>query len=88
MQRTLILLSGTEIKAADLTFEKASGEQQSADLSQGLRNREYQLIIDAINTHGGKRSDVAAALGISPRSLRYKLARMRDEGVVIPGERP
>ncbi len=87
VQRTLILMSGSEIRAADLTFEQAGGEQQAADLSEGLRNREFQLIIDAMNSHGGKRSDVAAALGISPRSLRYKLARMRKEGIAIPGER-
>ncbi len=87
VQRTLILCSGSEIRAADLLFEQASGEQQAADLSEGLRNREFQLIIDAMNAHGGKRSDVAAALGISPRSLRYKLARMREEGIAIPGER-
>ncbi len=87
VQRTLILISGSEIRASDLTFEQAASDQQAADLSQGLRNREFQLIIDAMNAHAGKRSDVAAALGISPRSLRYKLARMREQGVAIPGER-
>lgn len=87
VQRTLILLGGSEIKAADLCFEQVSTESPAADLSQGLRNREFQLIIDAMNAHGGKRSNVAKALGISPRSLRYKLARMRDEGIAIPGER-
>ena len=88
IQRTLILLGGSEIRAADLALEQATTEESAAaDLSQGLRNREFQLIIDAMNTQGGKRSDVARALGISPRSLRYKLARMRDEGIAIPGER-
>jgi len=37
--------------------------------------------------YGGKRSVVADALGISPRTLRYKLARMREVGIPIPGER-
>jgi len=88
VQRTLILLRGAEIKAADLTFEQSRPPTTTrGDLNQGLRNREFQLIIDAMNLHGGKRSDVAEALGISPRSLRYKLARMREEGVAIPGER-
>ncbi len=85
VQRTLILMGGKEIRAADLCFEQPT-TPAAADLSQGLRNREFQLIIDAMNAHGGKRSDVAQALGISPRSLRYKLARMRDEGIAIPGE--
>jgi len=87
IQRTLILLGGREIRAADLAFEHVSaGAVREADLNQGLRSREFQLIVDALAAHGGKRSDVANALGISPRSLRYKLARMRDEGVEIPGE--
>jgi len=88
VQRTLILLSGSVIHAADLAVEKVDAiEKADSDLNQGLRNREFQLIIDAMKSHGGKRSDVSKALGISPRSLRYKLARMREEGVAIPGER-
>ncbi len=88
IQRSLILSSGSVITASDLAIEQcAASDQAGGDLSQGLRNREYQLIIDAMGAHDGKRSDVAQALGISPRSLRYKLARMREEGVAIPGER-
>lgn len=88
VQRTLILCSGSVIEASDLAMESVDSiDQQKGDLSQGLRNREYQLIIDAMTAHARKRSDVSAALGISPRSLRYKLARMRAEGIEIPGER-
>ena len=87
IQRSLILASGTEISASDLAIEDLSpGIEPDGDLNQGLRNREYQLIIDAMKANDGKRAAVAAALGISPRSLRYKLARMRDEGIAIPGE--
>lgn len=88
VQRTLILLSGTTVQANDLAFERLDRVAQSAgDLSAGLRNREYQLIVDAMQSNGGKRSEVADVLGISPRSLRYKLARMREEGIAIPGEK-
>ena len=87
IQRSLILASGSVIYASDLVLEQAGPAAESdGDLNQGLRNREYQLIVDAMNTHQAKRADVAAALGISPRSLRYKLARMREEGIAIPGE--
>jgi two-component system response regulator FlrC len=55
-------------------------------LGEGLKDREFQLIVAALQTHNGKRSEVAEALGISARSLRYKLARMRAEGIAIPGE--
>lgn len=88
IQRTLILFSGSVIHAEDLAVEPAETiDQSKGDLNQGLRNREYQLIIDAMTAHAGKRSDVSATLGISPRSLRYKLARMRAEGIEFPGER-
>ncbi len=88
MQRTLILLSGNELRASDLVFEDINELPDLSDtgLSEGLRNREFQLILDALKTQTGNRSDVARALGISPRSLRYKLARMREAGIVIPGE--
>ncbi|MCP4881471.1 MAG: hypothetical protein GY905_13075, partial [Gammaproteobacteria bacterium] len=31
------------------------------------------------------RKDTAQELGVSPRTLRYKLAKMKDQGVHIPG---
>jgi len=90
MQRTTILLSGDTIAESDLAFEKddspSSITAEQNDLHQGLRSREYQLIVDALRANGGKRIAVADSLGISPRTLRYKLARMREAGIVIPGE--
>ncbi len=90
VQRTLILLSRSTIGADDLAFETApAGEAPTPaddDLQAGLRHREFQLIIDAMTAQQGKRGAVARALGISPRTLRYKLARMREAGIAIPGE--
>ncbi len=50
-------------------------------LGSDLRQREYQLIIEALRSTGGSRKDAAENLGISPRTLRYKLAQMRDSGI-------
>lgn len=87
LQRSLILLSGSELIAKDLILEVDSVTTiDNADLGTGLKSREYQIILDALKCHDGKRSEVAGALGISARSLRYKLARMRTEGIKIPGE--
>ena len=89
LQRTLILLQGQTIEAADLAFEEQdaapSPAAQANDLQEDLRDREFQLILDALKKHTGNRAAVAQALGISSRTLRYKLARMRDQGIAIPG---
>jgi two-component system response regulator FlrC len=50
-----------------------------------MKQHEYQLIIDALRTHGGSRKDASTTLGISPRTLRYKLAQMRDSGIDVDG---
>ncbi|WED43790.1 helix-turn-helix domain-containing protein [Legionella cardiaca] len=33
--------------------------------------------------HNGNRQQVAAILGVSERTLRYKLAKMREEGYAV-----
>lgn len=84
IQRTLILLQGKTVTADHLVFEDSSvSAVPPADqpLQDNLRQREYRLIIDALRADGGNRAAVAAKLGISPRTLRYKLARMRDDGI-------
>lgn len=89
VQRSLILLAGNTIEASDLAFEDDYDVADSgADLQSGLKNREYQMIIDALKAMNCRRADVAESLGISPRTLRYKLARMRESGIAIPGETP
>lgn len=52
-------------------------------LGEDLKQREYELIIDALRAEGGRRKETALKLGISPRTLRYKLAKMREQGIDI-----
>ncbi len=54
-------------------------------IEDDLRQREYQLIIDTLRAERGKRKETAEKLGISPRTLRYKLAQMRDAGFDVEG---
>lgn len=52
-------------------------------LGDDLRRREFQLIIDTLRAERGRRKETADRLGISARTLRYKLAQMRDAGVDV-----
>lgn len=90
VQRSTILLQGDVIDAADLAFEEYQARSitpaaQNA-LSQDLQTHEQQIILDALLEKRGRRAAVADLLGVSPRTLRYKLARMRKAGIQIPGE--
>jgi two-component system response regulator FlrC len=55
-------------------------------LGEDLRRREFQLIIDTLRTERGRRKEAAERLGISPRTLRYKLAQMRDAGMDVEAQ--
>ncbi|MDX9673511.1 MULTISPECIES: sigma-54 dependent transcriptional regulator [unclassified Pseudomonas] len=59
-------------------------EAESAGaLGDDLRRREFQVIIDTLRAERGRRKEAAEKLGISPRTLRYKLAQMRDAGMDV-----
>jgi DNA-binding NtrC family response regulator len=44
---------------------------------------ERQAILEALRNHQFNRTETAAALGISRRSLLYKLQRLRDQGFAV-----
>ncbi|MFW9081043.1 sigma-54-dependent transcriptional regulator [Pseudomonas sp. P2757] len=52
-------------------------------LGDDLRRHEFQMIIDTLRAERGRRKEAAEKLGISPRTLRYKLAQMRDAGMDV-----
>jgi two-component system response regulator FlrC len=96
IQRALILMSGTSIEQCylhfetDSTVEAAAGaavpaSADEATLGDGLKVREHDLILDALRVSKGSRKQASSKLGISSRTLRYKLARMREAGIQIPG---
>ncbi len=97
VQRALILHSEQIIEATDLLIEQfetvsviepqtAGGTETLVDdrLGNELKLQEHQIILDTLNACQGSRKAVAERLGISPRTLRYKIARMRDCGIQIP----
>jgi two-component system response regulator FlrC len=60
-----------------------AGAADSGALGEDLRRREFQVIIDTLRAERGRRKEAAERLGISPRTLRYKLAQMRDAGMDV-----
>ena len=100
MQRALILCNGERICAADIHFEMVDGEAPAlavtssatpgdealgrGRLNSDLRNVEEQMILDALRNGNGSRKQAAEILGISPRTLRHKLQKLREAGISIP----
>lgn len=62
-----------------------NSSSQSSGLGGELRDQEFAIILDTLAECQGRRKEMAEKLGISPRTLRYKLAKMRDAGIDIPG---
>jgi two-component system response regulator FlrC len=53
-------------------------------LANSLDQAERDLILDALRSGQGNRREAAERLGISQRTLRYKLARLREAGIDVP----
>ncbi|MDV2856440.1 sigma-54 dependent transcriptional regulator [Oceanimonas sp. CAM02] len=89
MQRALILAAGSQIAATDILLDDAgpfstAPAPVTAELGDKLESQEHRIILQALQSSGGSRREVAEQLGISPRTLRYKLARMREAGIEVP----
>ena len=98
IQRALILQQGGLIQPQDFCLAMGSGAaplptlapapvvfevEPATGLGDDLRRREFQMIIDTLRAERGRRKEAAERLGISPRTLRYKLAQMRDAGMDV-----
>ena len=89
LQRALVLVEGSVIEAQHILFEKQATKLDAAGagapaLHQTLERAERDVILEALRAARGSRREVAEKLGISPRTLRYKLARIRNAGIDVP----
>jgi two-component system response regulator FlrC len=56
-------------------------------LASELWEEEARRIVSALEANSGGRKRAAEQLGISDRTLRYKLSKMRAAGIAVPGDR-
>ncbi len=98
VQRALIICDGEQISAADILLESApnmmdsmpdtaSGYASESDVSafkSEIYEQEHRIILETMRACANSRKEVAERLGISARTLRYKLARMRESGIQLP----
>jgi two-component system response regulator FlrC len=93
LQRALILVNGPVIEPEHIQFEllsdcligtPAADAQANASLADSLDQLEKERILEALRDGNVNRREAAEKLGISPRTLRHKLARLRESGVDVP----
>jgi two-component system response regulator FlrC len=86
VQRSLILARGLVIQSEDLMLPGAATakpQQQHTSLESSRRSAEFQHVLETLRQCNGHRKNTAAALGVTTRALRYKLAAMREQGFDI-----
>ncbi|PCM45307.1 sigma-54-dependent transcriptional regulator [Marinobacter sp. ANT_B65] len=83
VERASGLLSDSGISGAECTPPVSV---EAGSLGDDLRQQEFRIIIETLRKERGRRNRAAEQLGISPRTLRYKLAQMRDAGIDLDVE--
>ncbi|MCP5184740.1 MAG: sigma-54-dependent Fis family transcriptional regulator [Pseudomonadales bacterium] len=83
IQRALVLCDGDVIDARHVDLGVAQTEQGTGELSRRMLLAEGETIMAALRARGGRRAQAAQALGISERTLRYKIRRLKDMGVEV-----
>ncbi len=91
IQRALILKQSNQIQSQDIMLEQSGTTELPIDstlddngkLQSDLRDREAKVILETLNNFKGSRKKTAEQLGISPRTLRYKLAKLRESGSLL-----
>lgn len=90
MQRALILSPSDEIAAEHLFLPLQAAKIAAACVEQevlptgSIKDMEKTMILDVLKAAGGVRKIAAEKLGMSERTLRYKLAQYREEDGGLP----
>ena len=91
IQRALLFAGGDTIEASHIVFDRPAAPRMATDavsadttrdatLGQVVQLSEFAAIRETLAACGGSRIETARRLGISERTLRYRLARAREQG--------
>ncbi len=88
IQRSIILARNNLILPDVILFEDAHSNQETKDVSNDslevkMADKENDLILQVLKECNGHREQSANKLGISARTLRYKISRMKKMGIQI-----
>ncbi|MDZ7869416.1 MAG: sigma-54 dependent transcriptional regulator [Rheinheimera sp.] len=96
VQRALIVHNDNLISDEDIMLENSplslsrpepvavSIDPELSVFKSGVYEQEHRIILETMRACANRRKEVAEKLGISARTLRYKLARMRESGIALP----
>ncbi|MDX3775747.1 sigma-54 dependent transcriptional regulator [Chromatiaceae bacterium AAb-1] len=65
-------------------FSENEPDDVPASFKAEIYEQEHRIILATMKACANRRKEVAERLGISDRTLRYKLARMRENGIEVP----
>jgi len=90
IHRACILAPGSEITPSDIVFDALvdndyfTPTKQVESGPEDLKGSERDMILSALRDSNGNRKLASERLGISGRTLRYKLAKYKEQGIEIP----
>jgi two-component system response regulator FlrC len=83
IQRALVLAEDMVVAPEHLGLEAAPALAAENGLESRVRDAEETVIQQTLASCNGRRKDAARALGISERTLRYKLQRLREREELV-----
>ncbi|MHA1066730.1 sigma 54-interacting transcriptional regulator [Enterobacter ludwigii] len=96
VQQALVMCRGTILLATDFGLCASLPRPENVDasplvrgeqplqetLQESRKHGEFLLVLETLRSCRGHRNMTAEALGITPRALRYKLAEMKQRGII------
>lgn len=79
------VMESASVAAAPTSLNRPTTHTRPANLAAIAKQSETKAILDTLEQCGGKRVEAAKRLGISERTLRYRLASMREDGMDVAG---